>query len=79
MLRTMQAWKAQVKGGRLILDEATNLPEGMEVHVAIADGDDLDDQERAQLHEAIAAGEAELDAGLGVSEDQLWARLRAAQ
>ncbi len=73
----MQAFKAHVRSGRLILDEPTNLPEGAEVHVALVDGDELDDEGRAQLHAAIEASEAELDAGLGVSEEALWARLRA--
>ena len=75
----MQALKAHVKGGRLVLDEPTNLPDGAEVHVALVDGDDLDDEERAALHAAIEASEAELDAGQAVTEDELWARLRALQ
>jgi hypothetical protein len=75
----MKPLHAQVKGGRLVLDEPTNLPEGSEVRVEVVDGDDLDDADRARLHESIAAGEAEADAGLVVSEDELWARLRAAQ
>ncbi len=72
-----QALKAHVRGGRLVLDEPTNLPEGAEVRVALVDGDDLDDAERAELHAAILAAEQELDAGQAVSEEELWARLRA--
>ncbi len=75
----MQPLKAHVKGGRLVLDEPTNLPDGAEVHVALVDGDDLDGEERAALHAAIEASEAELDAGRVVTEDELWARLRAQQ
>lgn len=75
----MRPMNAQVKGGRLVLDEPTNLPEGSEVRIEVVDGDDLDDEERALLHESIAAGEAEADAGLVVGEDELWARLRAVQ
>lgn len=78
-LRTMRALKAHVRGGRLVFDEPTNLPEGAEVRVALVDGDELDDRERAELHAAILAAEAELDAGQVVSEDDLWARLRPAQ
>ncbi len=77
MSLAMQALKARVKGGRLVLDEPTNLPDGAEVHVALVDGDDLDDEERAALHAAIEASEAELDAGEVVTDDELWARLRA--
>ena len=73
----MRALKAHVRGGRLILDEPTNLPEGAEVRVALVDGDELDDHERADLHAAIIEAEAELDAGQAVTEDDLWSRLRA--
>jgi len=45
--------------------------------VALVDGDELDDRERAELHAAILAAEAELDAGQVVTEDDLWTRLRA--
>ena len=72
----MKALKAQVRAGRLILDEPTNLPEGAEVRVALVDGDELDDKERAELHAALLAAEAELDAGQVVTEADLWARLR---
>jgi hypothetical protein len=73
----MRALKAHVRGGRLVLDEPTNLPEGAEVRVALVDGDELDDRERAELHDAILAAEAELDAGQAITEDDLWVRLRA--
>ncbi len=72
----MQPLKARVRNGRLVLDEPTDLPEGAEVQVAIID-DDLDDEDRAELHAAIKASEAELDDGQVVPEDELWARLRA--
>lgn len=67
----MRALKAHVKGGRLVLDEPTNLPEGAEVRVPLVDDDELDDAERARLYAAIVAAEAELDAGQVVSEDEL--------
>jgi hypothetical protein len=73
----MRALKAHVRGGRLVLDEPTNLPEGAEVRVALVDGDELDDRERAELHNAILAAEAELDAGQVITEEDLWVRLRA--
>jgi hypothetical protein len=70
----MLAFKTQVKGGRIVLDEPTNLPDGAEVRLALVDDDDLDDAERAALHAAIAGSEAELDVGRSASEDELWAR-----
>lgn len=65
----MRAFKAHVRGGGLVLDEPTDLPEGSEV--------ELDEADRAGLEAALKESEAELDAGKGVGEDQLWARLRA--
>jgi hypothetical protein len=75
----MRALTAHVKGGRLLLDEPTNLPEGAEVRVALVDDDELDDGDRAELHAAIVASEAELDAGQVIGEDEFWARLRAVE
>jgi hypothetical protein len=43
---------------------------------SLVDDDELDDKERAELHAALLAAEAELDAGQAVSEADLWARLR---
>lgn len=73
----MQPMKAHVHNGRLVLDEPTNVPEGAEVRIVAVDGDELDDQERAALHASIEAAESELDAGQSVTEQELWARLRA--
>jgi hypothetical protein len=71
------ALKARVKGGRLLFDEPTHLPEGAEVRISLVDTDELDEHDRAELHAAIDAAEAELDAGQSVGEAELWARLRA--
>jgi hypothetical protein len=55
---------ARVKNGRLTLDEPTDLPEGTQVPLEIADDwDDLDEEERAALHREIAASIAERKAG----------------
>ena len=45
----MHARKIQVKNGRLVLDEATNLPDGAEVEILVID-DELTIEERADLH-----------------------------
>ena len=74
----MQAFKAHVRNGRIVVDQPTDLPDGTELYlVPIQDGDELDEDERAALHAAIEEGEHELDAGQVVSEEELWARLRA--
>ncbi|HWL86620.1 MAG TPA: hypothetical protein VNO21_12505 [Polyangiaceae bacterium] len=79
----MQALKAHVQNGRLVLDEPTDLPEGEVVELVpvddslAIDNDDLEEEEREALDAELEAGVRELDEGLGVSEEELWARLRA--
>ena len=52
----MKTLRAEVKNGRLVLDEPTRLPEGTVLEFAAADADDeLDAKERAALHEALAS------------------------
>jgi hypothetical protein len=75
---SMNAVKAHVRNGRLVLDEPTELPEGTEVTlVAIEPGDELDDEERAELDAAIHEGLDDLKAGRMVDGDEVIARLRA--
>jgi hypothetical protein len=64
----MHALKAQVRNGRLVLDEPTNLPEGEVVYLqpidaAAAKDDDFDDKERAALHQALDEGIAAARSG----------------
>ena len=70
---------ARVRGGRLVLDEPVDLPEGTEVHLAVSDDwDDLDDAERAALTAAIASAWARYRRGeSGRSAEALIADLRA--
>ena len=50
--------------GRLKLDEPTDLPESAEVPLNVSDDwDDLDDEDRAALHQEIAASITERRAG----------------
>jgi hypothetical protein len=74
----MPVFKAHVRNGRIVVDQPTDLPDGTELYLLpIQDGDELNDEERAALHAAIEEAENELDAGQVVSEEELWARLRA--
>ncbi len=72
----MQALKARVKDGRLVLDEPTDLPEGAEVDVAVL-GDDLDAKDRAELHASLDRALADSDAGRGVDAVTFLAEFRA--
>lgn len=69
--------KAQVHDGRLKLDEPYDAPEGTEVDLAVLDdGDDLDQEERARLHAAIARSHDEAQRGKTIPADDALAKLR---
>lgn len=78
----MQALKARVENGRLKLDEPTDLPEGQLIElvpldeVLLSGGDDLDDEERAELHQAIREGIEDMEAGRTVDAKTVIAQLR---
>ncbi len=73
----MPAINARVKNGRLVVDEPTTLPEGSEVRLWVVDGDELDDAERAELHDAIREGLDDAKAGR-TTDASTWAtELRA--
>jgi hypothetical protein len=84
-LPAMQALKAHVHNGRLVLDEPTDLPEGEVVELVPLDevlargGDYLDDEERAALHRELEASFAEAKAGQLIDADEVLAELRAAR
>lgn len=51
----MSPLKAKVRNGRIVLDEPTTLPDGTLIDlVADDEGDDLTDEERSALHEALS-------------------------
>ena len=78
ILRAMQSKKARVHNGRLVLDEPTELPEGTEVVLAVADdGDDMDDEERARLHESLRRSIAQAKAGQLIDGDEVIGKLLA--
>lgn len=60
----MSPVRARVEKGRLVLDEPTTLPEGTVVElVADDEGDDLREEERRALHEALMASSKSAEAG----------------
>ena len=75
----MQAMKARVKNGRLVLDEPTDLPEGTEVTVSITDDDggDYDDEERERINESLAVSFEQARKGQLIDADVVLARLRS--
>ena len=81
IMTDMQALKAHVKSGRLVLDEPTELPEGSEVELIAVDDDDFEPEERARLLQAIEDGAESIERGDFVDgvefADQLLARREA--
>jgi hypothetical protein len=79
----MRALRAHVRGGRLVLDEPTDLPNG-EIgdivpldEVLASGGDYLDAEERERLHASIDRGLADVHAGRTTDARQVMAELRA--
>ena len=73
----MNALKAHVKNGQIVLDEPTELAEGMPVSVYLcnSEGDSLSDQEREALHAALDRSIAQADAGQLIDADEVLAEL----
>jgi hypothetical protein len=60
----MSPLRARVENGRLILNEPTTLSDGTVIDlVADDEGDDLTDEERQALHDALTASSTSAEAG----------------
>jgi hypothetical protein len=77
----MKPLRARVRDGRLKLDEPTDLPEGTELELVPLgdDWDDLDDEDRRRLDEALAASEEDVKAGRVVPWEEVLAGLARAR
>jgi len=73
----VQPLKALMKNGRLTLDEPTDLPDGEVVELVPAEMVEMDDEERAALHESLAVSIDQMKKGQLVDGDEVLARLRA--
>ena len=63
-MTSMTPLKAHVRNGRLVLDSATDLPDGTEVCLVPADWwDDHDDESRRRLEESLARSESDVQEG----------------
>ena len=70
--------RAVVRGGRIVLDEPTNLPEGTVLDLVLDDGgDDLDEEQRRALHAAIDASRRQIRDGEGVPAHDVISSLRS--
>ncbi len=79
--RHVNALKAHVKNGQIVLDEPSELPEGMAALVQLYDpsGDSLGDEERVALHRALDRSIAQADAGELIDADEVLAELESEQ
>ena len=74
----MDALRARVTQGRLVVEEPVEFPEGTVLELAIVDpGDDLDEAERAALHAALSKGWESAKAGEGRPAEELIQKLRS--
>jgi hypothetical protein len=76
-MESMTALRTTVREGRLVLDVPTNLPEGTEVALVPVDGwDDLDEEDRRRLHEALLASEEDIAHGRVFTAEEILGELR---
>ncbi len=74
----MATLHARVKDGHIVVDEKSDLPEGTAVTLQLLDGgDEMTDEELADLEAEIERGRADIAAGLGISAEEALARVRA--
>jgi hypothetical protein len=79
----MQTVKAQVRNGRLVVDEPTDLPEGKVIELVLVDDlltrgeDSLDDSEREALHRSIEEGFDDFESGDVEDAFEFLARLKS--
>ena len=70
--------RATVRRGRLVVDEPTELPEGTVLDLVIDDeGDEMDAEERAALHAAIARSLEQSRDGRTAPAEDILAELRS--
>ena len=62
----------RVQGGRIVVDDSMDLPEGSEVQLRlVAAEDDLDDEDRARLHAAIETGREQIRRGEAIPAEEV--------
>lgn len=70
--------KARVTAGRLVVDDLTDLPEGVELELLPLDpGDWLDGADPEAVHEALRQSDADIAAGRLVDASEILNTLRS--
>ena len=73
----MATLRGHVEGGRIIVDEPMDLPDGTEVEIAVAGEDEMTPEERAELESSIDRGLEQAARGEMISSEELIRRLKA--
>ena len=75
----VNALKAHVVKGKIVVDDPVDLPDGAELNLYLHDptDDSLDDEERAELHRSLERGIAQADAGELIDADEVLAELES--
>jgi hypothetical protein len=78
----MSLLHGRVEGGRIVVQDVVDLPEGTEVRLELVEQDDdseeLDAEDRARLEAAIRTGRKEIADGKGIPAEQVVSELWAA-
>jgi hypothetical protein len=78
MLWVVNALKAHVRNGRIIVDEPVDLPDGAELRLYLYDvaADSMSLEERAALERALERSLAQADAGELIEADEVLTELQ---
>jgi len=72
----MTILRGRIERGRVVVDEPVDLPDGTEVEIAVAEGNEMTAEERAELDASIDRGMEQAERGEGSSVDEVVRRLR---
>ena len=74
----MNALKAHVRNGQIVVDQPVDLPEGAELQLYLYDvaADAMNGEERGALERALARSLAQADAGDLIEADEVMAELQ---
>ncbi len=73
----MSTLKAIVQGGRAIIEDMGEYPDGTELELSLVEDDEVDAEERAKLHAALDVGLAQARDGQTRPAEEVIAKLFA--
>jgi hypothetical protein len=77
-MRGMSTLKAVIHGGRVVVEEPVDYPDGTVVELAVVEtGEDLSEAELARLDASLDVSRKELEAGQGIPAEEVLRKLHA--